>query len=61
MPSFTTPLRGTPLTAAHRDGHEKHHEHDRNGDHDYDHSRRYGHRHQQGVAHSVSALTALPG
>jgi hypothetical protein len=35
--SFIT-LRATRLAAAHRYGHEKHHEYDRAGDHDYDDS-----------------------
>ena len=42
MPSFITPLSAPSLTAAHRDGREKHNEHDRYGDHDYDYSRPYG-------------------
>jgi hypothetical protein len=51
MPSLITALQATPLTAAHRHGHEKHHEHDRYGNHDHDDSRRYGRNGgQQGVA-----------
>src|SRR6266480_896237 len=57
MPSFLAPLRATPLTAAHRDGREKHHQHDCYGDHDDDDSRPYGEGDEQGVVHSVF----LPG
>ena len=42
MPIFITQLRPTPLTAAHRDGREKHHEHDCYGNHDCHDSRPYG-------------------
>jgi hypothetical protein len=51
VPSCLTALQATPLTPAHRHGHEKHHEHDRYGNHDDDDSRRYGRNGgQQGVA-----------
>jgi hypothetical protein len=59
-------LPGAPLTATHRQGHEKHHEHDRYGNNDDNHARRYGrNRDQQGIAHLVflqvpSALGRLP-
>ena len=41
-PSLITALQATPLTAAHRHGHESHHEHDRYRNHDDDDSRPYG-------------------
>ena len=61
MPSFITPLSAPSLTAAHRDGREKHNEHDRYGDHDYDYSRPYGQRDRQGGVHSVFLLGDFPG
>jgi hypothetical protein len=57
MPSFVAPLRATPLTAAHRDGAEKHHQHDCYGDDDDNDSRPNGEGDEQGLVHSVF----LPG
>src|SRR6188472_381926 len=56
MPSLVAALDAAPLTAAHRHGHEEHHEHDGYRNDDYDDSRRYGcNWDQQGVAHFVSS------
>ena len=51
VPSRLIALQATPLTAAHRHGHETHHEHDRYGNHDHDDSRPYSRNGgQQGAA-----------
>lgn len=60
MPSLITALHATLLTAAHRQGHEKHHQHYRYGNHDYNDSRCYGcDGDQEGVAHSVPCKGAF--
>ncbi len=61
LPIFTTPRRATPLSAAHRHGHEEHNEHNCYGDHDHNDSCRYRHRDQQGAAHSVFLQGVSPG
>jgi hypothetical protein len=59
MPSLIAALDATPLTAAHRQGHQEHHEHNGYRNHDHDDSSRYGcNWDQQGIAHFVSSKSS---